>query len=184
MAVWFFSTSDSSWTRAPTPCGPNTRPALPRTWRPSDSAYTFVLGVDATRVYTASGPLGSTIVACPKTGCAGSPTVIASGSDTALNLAQDAANVYWTAHGRVLKASKGGGAAVTLASGSYPWGIAVDGKNVYWGDQQTKSVMKVPVDGGTPTLVASAVAGPGLIAERDDTLYVSDGEHLPCRDRR
>ena len=47
------------------------------------------------------------------------------------------------------------GTPTTLASSASPFGVAVDGTHVYWTDVRGRSVMKVPLAGGTPVTLAS-----------------------------
>ena len=59
-----------------------------------------------------------------------------------------------------MKVPVGGGSATTLASGqSYPFGIAVDGMNVYWINSCNGgcpgTVMTVPLGGGTIATLAT-----------------------------
>src|SRR4029079_2605938 len=49
----------------------------------------------------------------------------------------------------------GGGTPIVLASGEVgAWAIAVDATNVYWTNQEARTVMKVPIAGGTPVRLA------------------------------
>jgi hypothetical protein len=85
-------------------------------------------------------------------------------------IAQDATSVYWTDprlyHGSIMKISKCGGSATTLATGrEQSTNIAVDGTSVYWADSYSAGLtgpgllLKVPLDGGTPVTLASAPSG-------------------------
>jgi sugar lactone lactonase YvrE len=82
-------------------------------------------------------------------------------------VALDATNVYWTDprlyHGSIMKISKCGGSATTLATGrEQSTNIAVDGTSVYWADSYSAGLtrpgllVKVPIEGGTPVTLASA----------------------------
>jgi hypothetical protein len=53
------------------------------------------------------------------------------------------------------RAANGGGTPIVLASGEVgAWAIAVDATNVYWTNQEARTVMKVPIAGGTPVRLA------------------------------
>ena len=61
-----------------------------------------------------------------------------------LGIAIDATSVYWTDVSRVMKAAKGGGAPVALASGlARASDIAVDATHVYWTDTDAGTIMKI-----------------------------------------
>ena len=68
-----------------------------------------------------------------------------------INIAVDAAFVYWTNSARgvanagtVMKVPIGGGTPITLACAqTQPWGIAVDATSVYWTNLSDGTVMKV-----------------------------------------
>jgi hypothetical protein len=82
--------------------------------------------------------------------------------------------LYWTSEfaGTVGKVPVTGGDATILATGqAHATGIATDGTSVYWVcDVAVGSVVKVSVDGGTPTTIAVAVY-PRAVALDDTNVY-------------
>jgi hypothetical protein len=100
-------------------------------------------------------------------------------SQKGIYIAVDETNVYWT-NDAVMKVPKAGGTPLTLATGDLTLskhGIAVNSTDVYWaefnyacgGTDQPCSpglgrVMRVPVGGGTPSVVASRQSGADSIA--------------------
>jgi hypothetical protein len=115
------------------------------------SAWT--VAVDATDVYTADG--AGHIVSCPKSGCAGAPRIVATTQASTMGIAVDATTVYWATTGgaSILSAPKAGGATTTLASGGYPYEVALDDANVYWTDNDGP-IWKVAKTGGSPIKLA------------------------------
>ncbi|HEY6459075.1 MAG TPA: hypothetical protein VIY73_02960 [Polyangiaceae bacterium] len=105
-------------------------------------------------------------------------------------IALDAANVYWvdSALGTVNEVSVCGGPATTLVTTSslgsstlLPAGIAVEGSEVYfttqdrWNpDGQDGAVWRVPVGGGTPTMLVQGLDRPGPILVQDASMYWVD----------
>ncbi|MCL2448206.1 MAG: hypothetical protein FWD17_04605 [Polyangiaceae bacterium] len=103
---------------------------------------------------------GGLIVRCPKTGCSGSPLPVATGLNSVVAVAVDASGVYWTEQGvyqagtitptnGVVRwcavATDCGTTPITLASGlSYPSGIALDDRNVYFVETNGGRVWATP----------------------------------------
>ena len=91
-------------------------------------------------------------------------------------------SVYWSAASQqVIKAvDKNGGATWVVASvpgGS--WGVAVHGSDVFWTEDVSGSVVKLPQGGGTPVTIVSLV--PSARARRAERNHVE----VPARpDRR
>lgn len=79
--------------------------------------------------------------------------------------------VFSTLGGSISRVSKTGGAPFTLASSTSVRGLAVDTTFAYWTDGGTPgTVAKIPIAGGSATVIASGQAKPAAVAV--DTLYV------------
>jgi hypothetical protein len=113
-----------------------------------------VIVVDTTSVYWSHG--NGAVMKEPLTG--GPPETLypaepsPRGFVASEGLAVDANSVYWTTSGgTVMKGPLARGTTKTLASGQGgPGALAVDATSVYWVNKDDGTVMKVPVDGGTP----------------------------------
>jgi hypothetical protein len=111
---------------------------------------------------------------------------------TGANIALDATNMYWTEPGtlnsagtayipntgRVMSLALSGGNPTTIASAqNWPYGIAVDGTNVYWtnfalGAAGVGNVMKLPRDGSAVAIpLATGQTGPDAIAVDATNVY-------------
>jgi hypothetical protein len=120
-----------------------------------DVADVQQVALDANNVYFTDGnpiELGM-ILACAKSGCGTTPTVLASGLDAPVAIATDGINVYWTETGPdfvggtsvagvglVRKCAVGGcgNAPTNVATGlTSPGAIALDDANVYWTEEGT-----------------------------------------------
>jgi hypothetical protein len=137
----------------------------------------------------------------------GQPVTLAAAQQGPAALAVDARSVYWVAggstHGAVLKTSLDGGKVSTLASGqSSPRGIVVDASSVYWTNQYDGvyadddtckgatgspvdlrgtflggTVMKVALNGGTPTTLANEQCAPTGIAVDATRVYWTNEDY-------
>jgi sugar lactone lactonase YvrE len=114
-----------------------------------------------------------TIMKAPKTG--GAPTgVVSSFNGNILELEADDDSVYWLDYDEggpgVFKAPVGGGNAIRLATGEGQLeALALDDTHVYWADHVPETgmnrVMKVPIDGGVPTVLHSELFGNADLAD-------------------
>jgi hypothetical protein len=92
------------------------------------------------------------------------------------SIALDSENVYWVADGRdgvgtLLSLPLAGGRPATLASlGPRHTNIVVAGGNVYWG-AASSGILRVPVRGGTASIVLSTHGRPTSLAADATNLY-------------
>ncbi len=123
--------------------------------------------------------VGEGVFSAPRTG--GTATTLATTRDVATGLAIDDANVYWCDSSDpaapIMRTPKAGGPSVTLATHqSGAAGFATDGHDVYWTvDETPGAVVKVAVDGGSVTTLASATS-PGAIAVDDTGVYWAESQ--------
>jgi hypothetical protein len=114
---------------------------------------------DSNNVYwTENGDPGSqngSVKGCPLSGCAGGPTVYASGQFNPEGIATDGKYVYWgnnTSGGIFACAVTGCSNSPTLvANATSPSGLALDGTYVYWvsdGDDSVNRAVRLAPDGG------------------------------------
>lgn len=125
------------------------------------------IAVDDSNVYwTVFG--GGRVMQAPLDG--GAPVTIAvtqvNGANAAI--AVDATSVYWAA-GPLMKAPIGGGSATTLSATCGSCGLAVSGSAAYCVSNET--VLSVPVDGGTPTSLATTGGNACIIGVSGGSVY-------------
>ena len=125
-------------------------------------------------------------------------TVVASladGAGTAVDLtgdvsplffAGDTRQLYWTdcAGGGVFGVPKGGGSPQLLADAICPYGIATDGVDLYYADvygdvgggSHLEGLLRVPVNGGTSTVVSEDAQPSTNLAMDEQSVYFGGGD--------
>jgi hypothetical protein len=124
----------------------------PATTLASDPNGAGPIALDGTNVYWADP---AALMKVPLGG--GSPTQVASVLPWGANaFTVSPTSVYWTSQNPmgVSQVPLTGGSPTVLSTDQSPVGIAVDATDVYWCDG-VGSVMKMPLDGGTPVTLAS-----------------------------
>ena len=95
----------------------------------------------------------------------GPPVTLATSQDYPSGIAVDPANVYWDDDGAIMKVPKNGGTPGTLAveGGGYSAhnGLYIDATGAYRAATESGVVLKVGLDGGIPTTLASGQVFPG-----------------------
>jgi hypothetical protein len=86
----------------------------------------------------------------------------------------DANYVYWGYANGLGRANKDGSNVMFLANMGTPTDIAVDSTYVYYTAADIGSVVKVPIAGGTPLVLANGFTGPQGISIDNTTVYFAD----------
>jgi hypothetical protein len=135
--------------------------------------FPYGMAIDANNVYWGSNS-NTGVLKYPLLG--GTASSVAGALD-ALQVATDGTYVYWTTYnsgGGVSRATPGGASEGTLVGGfAYPFGIAVDSTNVYFGTNN--AVLRVPVGGGTATQIATDNAPEQLAVDATAVYWASKG---------
>jgi hypothetical protein len=124
-----------------------------------------------------SSMTGGTIASTAPGG--GSITSIANGQSfgQTTSLAVAAGSIYWTTYSDVLVAPVGGGTPTTLVSQTYPYAVAADATNVYWGSGLNGGVvLQQAINGGSPVTLATNQYYPNSVAVDGGSVYWSTGQ--------
>lgn len=143
----------------------------------------FALGCGSRADLAASGgsgsgnaPVGGSVA--PSCAGNGTPLVLATDSSRVVGIAVDATNVYWLdAEGNVMKVSKCGGTATTLANAGSARGGSVgafttDATSAYW-VAGANELFAAPLSGGTPVTLAPNMDTLGLTVKGANLYSVS-----------
>jgi len=150
------------------------------------NGYATWIGLAGSRLYFSL--YADAVESVPSAGN-GAPSLIANATGSAASsgeyvfngFAFDSSYVYWSesvglAPSTIKRAPLGGGASEVIASSSdgFIGGIAIDGGNVYWVDQDEGEIRSIPVNGGSATVIATGLTTPAGIAIHARTIYLTD----------
>jgi len=144
--------------------------------------------IDDTNAYWTSGPAPASIYKAPKSG--GTPVLVASNTNASPMVTNGQDIVFRDSTTNTLKrVSVNGGAITTLTTlGYYLTDIGIDSTYIYWNDQTTNvpnngptHVYRMPIAGGSPTLVATGqYSSRGWITVDGTNIYImNDGPDYP-----
>jgi hypothetical protein len=137
----------------------------------------YGIAVDSTSVFWTSAGDGGTVSQVAIAG--GSAQILASGVGFPYGIAIDAKRVYFTANGHADDGAltavsiNGGGSAQALLSWEpyVPQGLAVDTHNAYVAT--TAGLLRVGLDGGLPSMLATQPAGPPLAMDNTNIYWAT-----------
>jgi len=149
----------------------------------------YRLAVNAQGLYWTSGTTDATDATYGSAGSVwalpfgGSPIVLTTAAYAPLGIAVDEARIYWANYGDGLSWTPdisavpidGGPTVALVPAPSNAYDLAERGGHLYWTDFFTGTVRKVPIGGGTPTVLAELEYATSIAAD-DATVYVA-GAH-------
>jgi hypothetical protein len=142
------------------------------------------IAVDAARIYWTSYQFDGSIMTCSLAACM--PEVLAANQAYPDTIVIDGVNAYWTNHahsdrGQVVQMPLQGGPIVSLTTGQvYPLAVVADTASVYFSDSfsgpsATSSIVKAPIDGGSPEVTLQAqLTDPRFMAIDETRVYWAD----------
>ena len=141
-------------------------------------SYYAAIAADGSAVYFFDYDVGE-LLSCPTTGCAGDPTVLATGVGYVQSLVQDQATLYWVDQFGVVGCAKSGcGTPTVLAAGDDTYeAVAVSGSTLVLALAGTSNtdgeIVTCPTTGcaASPPAIATGLAYPVQVQVAGDTAY-------------